>query len=114
MVAELHATIDEIPNRAALWEIYTLKYLGPLPDNPPAWMLQEYELNTRNIVRLLEAQISNPAFDGHFDYQPYVETNRKTGEWIFSNVMSGEWVSMEAVSVSRFQPFLGLSDYFDF
>jgi hypothetical protein len=95
---EFYQTIDSIQAGSAPWTTHRLKYNGPRPANGPApqWMDQDYDLNTRNILQVLELQLSNTDFDGHFDYTPYIEFNPEQ-QRVWSNMMSGDWAYEEAV-----------------
>lgn len=95
---DFYATIDSIQDGHAPWITRILRYTGPKPtEGPiPAWMEEEYELNTRNVLCLLEIQISNSEFNGKFDYVPFKEFNRD-GNRVYSNLMSGQWAFQEAV-----------------
>ena len=70
--------------------------MGPKPPTPPAWMEETYELNTRNALHLLEQQIATSKLDGQAEYVPYQEFDAN-GDRVYSNLMSGDWASREAV-----------------
>lgn len=95
---EFYATIDSIQEGHTPWITHILWYTGPKPVKGPvpAWMEEEYELNTRDVLHLLEIQISNSEFNGRFDYVPFREFN-KDGNRVYSNLMSGQWSFQEAV-----------------
>ena len=59
-------------------------------------MEQEYELNTRNVVEVIQEQLATPDFASQINYVPYKEFNGK-GERVWSNLMSGHWAYMHAV-----------------
>lgn len=92
----LYETIDAIQTGNAPWKTYKFSYMGPKPSTPPAWMNESYELNTRDALLLLEQQIATFEFDGQVEYVAYQEFNAK-GDRIYSNLMSGDWASREAV-----------------
>jgi Plavaka transposase len=92
----LYETIDAIQAGDAPWKTYKFSYMGPKPSTPPAWMEKTYELNTRDALLLLEQQIAMSEFDGQVDYVTYQEFDSK-GDCIFSNLMSGDLASHEAV-----------------
>ena len=62
-------------------------------------MDEDYELNFRDIVEVLEYQISDPSFDRHFEYIPYSEFDGNDNQ-VYSNLYSADWASAEAVSVT--------------
>lgn len=95
---EVYNTIDSIQANNTPWKTFKFTYKGPKPDGiAPQWMEQEYELNTRDILAVVEQQLANPEFDGKFHYTPYQEFG-PTGERVWSNLMSGHWAWREAVS----------------
>ncbi|KAH7903406.1 hypothetical protein BJ138DRAFT_1120420 [Hygrophoropsis aurantiaca] len=73
---DLYDTIDSIPHGEVPWESLTVKYHDPnnpdgdLNPNSPPWMHAEYDVWFRNPRELLRNQLSNPDFDGEFDYTP--------------------------------------------
>lgn len=93
---ELYKTIDSIQTGAAPWSTVHFKYNGPKPEDPPRWMLDTYELNLRDILVVAEQLLATSEFDGNFDYVPYKEFNNNN-ERVYSNLMSGFWVSKQAV-----------------
>ena len=95
---ELYDTIDSIQSGDTPWKTYKFTYKGPKTDGiAPKWMEQEYELNTRDVLAVVEQQLANSEFNGKFDYTPYQEFDA-TGERVWSNLMSGHWAWREAVS----------------
>lgn len=60
-------------------------------------MLESYELNVRDIVAVVEEQLSSPEFADCFHYLPYHDFNAKNDR-IYSDLMSGEWSWTQAVS----------------
>ncbi|KAF9538101.1 hypothetical protein CPC08DRAFT_651550 [Agrocybe pediades] len=69
----LHDVIDAIKLGDAPWKSFKASYAGPLPNKPAAWQLQEYEVCFRDPRVVVENILSNPDFDGEFDYAPFVE-----------------------------------------
>lgn len=94
---EMYATIDSIQQGAAPWTTVKFRYNGVLPPNPPSWMLETYELCTRDVRVLLHEQLANPQFDGKCNYVPYQQFDG-TGNRAWSNLMSGDWAWQQAVS----------------
>jgi hypothetical protein len=93
---EMYATIDAIQQGSAPWRTYSFRYNGPMPSTPPKWMLETYELCTRDSRAVLHAQLSTTDFDGKFDYAPYRQFN-SNGDRVWSNLMSGDWAWKQAV-----------------
>ncbi|KAF8809249.1 hypothetical protein BYT27DRAFT_7222511 [Phlegmacium glaucopus] len=92
---DLYHTIDAIQAGHAPWKTFTFKYAGPKPPIPPQWMLEEYELNVRDVLVVLEEQLGTSEFEGEFDYTPYQEFN-SSNERVYSNLMSGQWAFQQA------------------
>ena len=61
-------------------------------------MTEEYVLITHNIRHLLYEQIACTDFDGHWDYAPFMEFDR-SGNRVWTNIMSGDWATKQAVRV---------------
>lgn len=93
---DLYATIDSIKAGSVGWKTYKFRYHGPKPSTPPQWMEETYELNTRDVLTLLEQQLQTPEFDGKIEYSPYEEYN-SAGDRVYSNLMSAAWANREAV-----------------
>lgn len=64
----LYKSIDAIPYGDCSWQSFLVKYFGLLPEDPPSWMLAEYDVWYRNPLSLLEQQFRNPEFTGTIDY----------------------------------------------
>lgn len=93
---DLYQTIDSIKAGQLGWKTYAFRYTGPKPSNPPRWMEESYELNTRDVLAVLEQQLSTKEFDGQFEYTPYQEFDPR-GDRSYSNLMSAHWAYREAV-----------------
>ena len=71
---EMLATIDAIDGGDTPWQSCTANYSGTRPpNNPPDWMLTDYTVFFRNPLAVARSIISNPDFNGQFDYAPYME-----------------------------------------
>ncbi|KAH8977368.1 hypothetical protein EDB92DRAFT_1808774 [Lactarius akahatsu] len=97
---EMYATIDTIEIGSLPFQTFTLQYTGPKPLVPPCWMEEAYELNTYNILEVIQEQLATSDFKSQFDYVPYKEFNGR-GERMWSNLMSGQWASMQADELSK-------------
>ena len=64
----MYATIDQVRQGDNPWKTVSFRYQGPLPENPPKWMLEGFVLVTRDIQHLLHEQIACTDFDGYWDY----------------------------------------------
>ena len=60
-------------------------------------MVKEYTVYSRNPLTVIQNMISNPAFNGQFDYSPYAEFEDKSRRR--SDVMSGDWAWEKAASI---------------
>ncbi|KAH8980296.1 hypothetical protein EDB86DRAFT_2835417 [Lactarius hatsudake] len=96
----MYATIDTIKIGSLPFQTFTLQYTGPKPLVPPCWMEEVYKLNTRDILEVVQEQLATPDFKSQFDYVPYKEFNGR-GERLWSNLMSGQWASMQADELSK-------------
>ena len=93
---DMLAAIDSIEDGDVPWNSFTAKYSGTYPPtNPPDWMVKEYKVYYRNPLAVLRNMISNPSFNGQFDYSPYQEFEDGVRRW--SDVMSADWVWEQAV-----------------
>jgi hypothetical protein len=62
--------------------------MGPKPPTPPQWKEETYELNTQDVLVVLEQQIGTTEFDSQFETTLYKEY-RYTGNYLFPNLISG-------------------------
>jgi hypothetical protein len=95
---DMYQTIDQIKQGDNPWKTIPFRYQGPLPEDPPKWMAEDFLLVTRDIRHLLHEQIACTDFDGHWDYVPYREFN-SAGDRVWNNLMSGDWAAKQAVRV---------------
>jgi hypothetical protein len=98
---EMYSTIDAIQEGDTPWKTIAFRYTGPHPANPPKWMLQTYELCTRDSRLVLHQQLSTADFVGEINYVPYRQF-QGNGDRIWSNLMSADWVWVQAVSFLMF------------
>ena len=95
---DLYDTIDATPLGDVPWENFSIHYNGPQPEhNVPSWMDGEYEVWFHNPCTLIHNILSNPDFDGEFNYTPVQEYDVK-GNHRLENFMSGNWAWKQAVS----------------
>lgn len=89
-------TIDDIDGGDTPWQSFTASYSGTKPPgNPPDWMLKNYTVFFRDPRAVVRSIISNPDFDGQFDYAPYAEFEDEKQRW--TDIMSGNWAWKQAV-----------------
>ncbi|KAI9462220.1 hypothetical protein HD554DRAFT_2041202 [Boletus coccyginus] len=77
---DLYTSIDAIPYGECPWQSFSVKYSGPLPMDPPSWMLANYDVWYHDPLSLLEQQFRNLEFAGVIDYAAKV-----------CDLMSGQW-----------------------
>jgi len=101
---DMLATIDSIQDGDAPWHSFSAKYSGVHPaENPPDWMVKEYTVFYRDPLTMIRNLISNPAFNGQFDYSPYMEFEDESQQR--SDVMSGDWAWEQAAGFPSFSTF---------
>lgn len=93
---DLYSTIDSISVGGIGWKTFQFRYTGPKPQMPPQWMEKTYDLNTRNILTLIEHQLASTEFDGKVEYVPFEEYDCH-GDRVHSHLMSAYWANREAV-----------------
>lgn len=89
-VAEMYATIDSIQEGDAPFKTISFKYSGPLPPNPPCWMMETYDLCARDARLLLHNQLCTTDFKDQINLRPYQQFDHK-GDCVWFNLMSGDW-----------------------
>ncbi|TFK19711.1 hypothetical protein FA15DRAFT_659672 [Coprinopsis marcescibilis] len=97
---DMYQSIDDIQQGSAPFQTVFIKYSGPLPENPLAWMLETYELSVRDARQVLHQQLSTTKFAGEFETRPYHQFETcgdKQRVWL--NLMSGDWAYEEADTI---------------
>ena len=98
---DMLTTIDSIQDGDSPWHSFSAKYSRDPPRmNPPDWMIKEYTVYYHDPLTVIRNMISNPSFNGQFDYSPYMEFENDLWQW--SDVMSGDWAWKQAVSFLLF------------
>ncbi|KAF8149984.1 hypothetical protein B0H34DRAFT_785236 [Crassisporium funariophilum] len=97
---ELYATIDDIQQGECPWKTYELRYSGALPDDPPSWMTETFELVTRCSRTLLLHQLATTDFNGKIRYGPYMQFDSK-GRRVWSDLLSGDWAHKQADIIAQ-------------
>jgi hypothetical protein len=95
---ELYQTIDLIQAGDTPFKSTTLYYDGPKPPTPPRWMEEEYELNVRDILSVIEQILATSEFKDKIEFIPYAEFD-PNGDRVYSNLNSGLWANQQAVSI---------------
>ncbi|KAF8488275.1 hypothetical protein F5888DRAFT_1796370 [Russula emetica] len=97
----LYDTIDSTPLGDVPWEAFNLKYGDTLPENEvPAWMTSEYVVWFRDPHFVIRNVLSNPDFEGEFDYAPYQEYDVSENHR-FQDFMSGNWAWKQADEIAK-------------
>ena len=97
----MYNTINSTPLGDVLWQSFTLKYNGDLPDGkvPAPWVETDYDAWYWDPHTLIYNIISNPDFKGEFDYALYQEYS-DDDQHCFQDMMSGDWVWKQAGSAT--------------
>jgi len=96
---DLYSTINATPLGDCPWQHFTSQYIGDRPEHDvPSWMTSEHEVWFRDPRILIKNMVSNPDFDGEFDFGPFQEHDK--GNHCFQNFMSRNWSWKQAISVS--------------
>lgn len=94
---DIYDTIDSTPLGDVVWESFNLRYNGEIPRGEvPEWTSAEFAVWYRDPRAVVHRLLSNPDFDGEFDYAPFQEYDDK-GSHRFQDFMSGNWVWKQAV-----------------
>lgn len=95
----LYDMIDASPLGDVPWESFSLTYNGAIPAGQvPSWMNSEFDVWFRDPRQIVQNLLSNPDFDGEFDYAPFHEYDTD-GNHRFQNFMSGDWAWKQAVNL---------------
>ncbi|KAG1859497.1 hypothetical protein C8R48DRAFT_748607 [Suillus tomentosus] len=94
---EMYNVIDSTPLGDIAWQSFTSEYNGALPEGDvPTWMTSEYDVWFRDPQILMHNILSNPDFEGEFDYAPLQEYDTSNGAYHFQDFMSGDWCWKQA------------------
>ncbi|KAG1890562.1 uncharacterized protein F5891DRAFT_1131665 [Suillus fuscotomentosus] len=83
---EMYNVIDSTPLGDIAWQSFTSEYNGALPEDP--------RILVHNIL-------SNPDFEGEFDYAPLQEYDTSNGAHRFQDFMSGDWCWKQADLIAK-------------
>lgn len=97
--ADMHNHIDAIPLGDAPWQCIKARYSGPLPEDAPPWMNEEYEIWCRDPRTIARIMLNNADFKSEFHTAPHREYTPQ-GERQYTDLMSGNWAWRQAVSIS--------------
>lgn len=104
---DLYSTINSTPLGEAPWLSHSFDYQGMKLDGLiPSWMEETYEIYKCNPLTLVQNILSNPDFNGRFDYAPYWEFRVPSGcnvdpskHWWYHDFMSANWAWNQAVRI---------------
>lgn len=51
---DLYNTINIIEEGDIPWRAFSIQYQGPMPENPPHWMTEKYEVWYQDLLQVLE------------------------------------------------------------
>lgn len=93
---DLHSIIDSTELGDAPWDSFTVQFDGEIPEhNVLSWMDEKYEVWCRDPRVVMQNMLSNPDFDGEFDYSPFREY--RDAKRVYRDFMSGNWAWEQAV-----------------
>ena len=93
---DLYSTIDATNLGDAPWHHFNVNHQGEKSTNTPPWQSEDFAVWFRNPLTVLHNLLSNPDFDGVFDYSPFQERNKENNHR-YENLMSGNWSWKQAV-----------------
>ena len=80
----------------ALWNHFNLNYQGEQSANSPSWQVEDFTVWFRDPLTIVHNLLSNPDFNGSFNYAPFQEHNKDNNHQ-YENFMSGNWCWKQAV-----------------
>jgi hypothetical protein len=94
---DVYKTIDQIDTCDVAWSSFTVTYQGPCrTDEPPSWMVKEYDVWYRNPHEVIKNMLANTGFNGEMDSTPYRVYGTDGGRE-YQHFMSGDWAWDQAV-----------------
>ena len=99
-IEHMYKVINATKVRDAPWKCCTRSYEGEVSKNSASSKHDEYQVWYCNTDMVIHNLLDNPDFNGLFDYQPYVETD-KDGKWCWNNIMSGNFAWHHSVCSMR-------------
>ena len=87
---DLYSTIDATNLGVTPWSHFNLYYQGEKSANPPLWRTEDFTMWFLNPLTMIHNLLSNPDFDGSFDYLPFQECHEHNNHW-YKNFISRNW-----------------------
>jgi hypothetical protein len=94
---DLYDQIDAIAVGDANWDSFSVRYTGPVNENSPSWMRDDYVVHMRDPRVVVANQVGSVDFNGKFDYVAFEEYTAP-GQRRWSHIMSGHWAKKKSVS----------------
>ena len=96
---DMYDMIDATRHGDSSWQSFSVTYSGAMPDDPPTWMIAEYDVWFRDPKVVLEHQLMKPDFKNEIDYAAKVGID-EDGHCEVCDLMSGQWAFDQSVSSS--------------
>ena len=94
---DLYSMIDATNLGDAPWNHFNLDYQGEQSANSPSWQVEGFTVWFHDPLTVVHNLLSNPDFNGSFDYAPFQERDEDNNHW-YENFMSRNWCWKQAVS----------------
>ena len=93
---DLYNTINATNLGDAPWNHFNLNYQGKQSANSLSWQVEDFTVWFCNPLIVVHNLLSNPNFDGSFNYAPFQERDKDNNHW-YENFMSRNWCWNQAV-----------------
>lgn len=97
---DLYKTIDNARVGDVPWENFNVQYDGPLPEEPPSWMVNQFEVWYRNPRDVINNMLANTDFANEMDTAPFREYTTN-GDRRYQHFMSGDWAWNQADIIAQ-------------
>ena len=77
----LFSMIDTTNSGDAPWNHFNLNYLGEQSANSPEWQVEDFTVWFHDPLTIVHNLLSNPNFDGSFDYAPLQKCDKDNNHW---------------------------------
>ena len=93
---DIYSTIDVTNLGDTPWDHFNLNYQGEKNANPSLWQSEDFTLWFCNPLTVLHNLLSNPDFNGVFNYSSFQECNKDSNHR-YENLMLGNWCWKQAI-----------------